>query len=179
MLHSFCLFHKKRNGTANGMRNVYCIGGGFSRRSTMPDTTKNRSLPRGETNRTVKTCGKEVLPDVPVRAPWLRLPPPLIRRLLSPSIVHHGFIVHFWKISFSHTSGIGGPVAKGSKEKRPDPNQFRWLFGMRKARTWTSFRMAKSGDDTFPFGGHLLKIHPLITVKQATSDLSCWKALLN
>ena len=32
----------------------------------MPDTTKNRSLPRGETNRTVETCGKEVLPDVPV-----------------------------------------------------------------------------------------------------------------
>ena len=34
----------------------------------MPDTTKNRSLPRGETNRTVKTCGKEVLPDVPGQA---------------------------------------------------------------------------------------------------------------
>ena len=67
MLHSFCLFHKKRNGTANGMRNVYCIGVGFSRRSTMPDTTKNRSLPRGETNRTVKTCGNKVLPDVPAQ----------------------------------------------------------------------------------------------------------------
>ena len=34
----------------------------------MPDTTKNRSLPRGETNRTVKPCGKEVLPDVPAKS---------------------------------------------------------------------------------------------------------------
>ena len=65
MLHSFCLFHKKRNGTANGMRNVYCIGVGFSRRSTMPDTTKNRSFLWGQFDRTVKTCGNKVLPDVP------------------------------------------------------------------------------------------------------------------